>query len=160
MRLMLLVLRFVALVAMCVWLGGFMFYGGAVVPIMDEALGRFEAGMITRVVTNRLNLVGGFTVAIWLLLITVEWLDSPRSPRLGRSAAFLVSASLLVALIVLHGTMDRHLDTIGTYNFKPLHRMYLMISTVQWLMNLAILGLTIIQWTAAPKALSDASIGP
>src|SRR5690349_4032594 len=52
------IVRFAALVAMCAWLGGFMFYGGAVVPILDEALGSFDAGQITRRVTDRLNLVG------------------------------------------------------------------------------------------------------
>jgi hypothetical protein len=48
--------------------------------------------------------------------------------------------------------MDAHLDGRGTRGFRPLHRLYLMISTGQWLANLGLLALTVRLWTTLGRA--------
>jgi hypothetical protein len=45
----------------------------------------------------------------------------------------------LVILIALHGVLDRRLDAAEMRGFSPLHRLYLWVSTVQWLANLSLL---------------------
>ena len=54
---------------------------------------------------------------------------------------------LLVFLMAMHLVMENHLDRQGVKDFKPSHRLYLMVSTVQWAANLGVLGLTIRLWT-------------
>ncbi len=144
--------RFSALVAMCVWMGGFMFYGGVVVSILDATLGRVEAGMITRDVTNDLNAIGGATVLLWWALAAIEWRQSSRCLNFSRAGALAASFFALAVLLILHVIMDRHLDTIGTRGFKPWHRVYLMVSTAQWLTNLATIALTVHIWTRGERS--------
>lgn len=134
-------IRYAAMMGACVWVGGFMFYGGVVVPILDEALGSTDAGMITREVTDGLNLVGAATLAAWAVLVVVEWRRGPRWAVWSRCALVAASASALAALFVLHNVMDAHLDERGLGGFRPLHRQYLVISTAQWGANLLILAL-------------------
>jgi hypothetical protein len=134
---------------MTAWVGGFMFYGGAVVSILEDALGRFEAGMITRRVTVALNGVGIATVCLWLCLVWFERGDGPRRIRLARSWSLGLSTASLVLLIVLHAMMSRHLDERGTSGFRPWHRAYLLVSTLQWVFNLAILASSLHLWANA-----------
>ena len=51
--------RMVLLVSLMFWQGGFMFYGGVVVPVGGRILGsETRQGFITQSVTNYLNLAG------------------------------------------------------------------------------------------------------
>jgi hypothetical protein len=138
--------RFLAIVAMSVWLGGFMFYGGVVVSILERALGRLDAGMITREVTNVLNGIGVMTVAVWWLLLVIERGDSTRLCRVARTGALTFSSLSLVVLILLHVLMDYHLDRHGVHGFRPWHRAYLIASTAGWVANLVCVGLTLRIW--------------
>lgn len=64
-----------------IWQGGFMFYGGVVVPTGAAVLGsEVEQGFITQSVTNYLNLAGGVCAVLWGLTL---WLDA-RPPLLKR----------------------------------------------------------------------------
>lgn len=144
-----LALRFAALAAMAVWVGGFTFYGGIVVPILDDALGSLDAGQITRRVTDRLNQIGLATVAVWALGLVVDRRHG-RFPAV--SAGFLaVSLTTLLGLFWMHVRMDAHLDTVGLTGFKPWHRAYLMTSTIQWAANLGLLAATVRRWGAPAK---------
>ena len=139
--------RFAASVAMAAWVGGFMVYGGLVVAILDETLGRYEAGMITRRVTVGLNIIGMVAVGTCALLAWVEREVGRRIDRRSRLALLALSAASLLMLAVLHSEMDRRLDSTGLRGFKPWHRAYLMVSTGQWLANLGLIGVTIRIWT-------------
>lgn len=150
--------RFAASVAMCTWIGGFMFYGGLVVPILEDALGRYDAGMITRKVTVGLNLIGAVSVVLGFLLIWAERRIGGVLERGVRLALALISAASLVGLFVLHSRMDRWLDTVGLRGFRAYHRLYLMVSTGQWLANLGIIALTIRIWTSAGRSIAPAGI--
>lgn len=51
--------RLLLLWSLMFWQGGFMFYGGVVVPVSSRILGSdLEQGWITRSVTNYLNVSG------------------------------------------------------------------------------------------------------
>ena len=50
-----LVLRFLCLLSLSVWVGGFMFYSAVVIPVLHEAMGRLDTGFVTQKVTNAIN---------------------------------------------------------------------------------------------------------
>ena len=53
---------------------------------------------------------------------------------------------LLLFLIVLHGIMDERLETGSLRGFYPLHRAYLIASTVQWVANLGLMATSLVLW--------------
>lgn len=100
----LLVLRFLCLVSLSVWAGGFTFYSAVVIPVLHESLGSLETGYVTQRVTDYLNAVGGVAVALWWLL---AWADRPAGPAVaGRARLGLLAATtlLLAGVIVLPGS--------------------------------------------------------
>jgi len=130
------------------WQGGFTFYSAVVVPIGGSVL-RSEPtqGFITREVTEFMNLAGVVALAIWAWEMSAE----PLSRRLFSWALWLVMAAVLAALFWLHVRMDAHLDPdeLRIHNrsgFRTLHRAYLILSTVQWVAALVLLGGTLRAW--------------
>lgn len=135
-----LLIRWLGLVALSVWAGGFAFYGAVVVPILHDSMDSLQAGEITRRATDRLNASGGATVAIWWL---IAWLERGQGGRASTRARlwFLATSTLtLLGLVVLHGLMDARLDAGRLRDFYPWHRAYLIISTVQWVANLGLMA--------------------
>lgn len=142
-------LRFAAVLALGVWLGGFAFYSGLVIPVLHDAMSSPEAGRITQRVTDRLNGIG-------VLALTMAWgleIAERRPERRGGTPSWrsrwrlglLIGLTFsLAALAGLHEAMDRHLETRGLSGFYPLHRAYLLISTAQWLAEAGLLW----TWTA------------
>jgi hypothetical protein len=53
------VLRFLGLLGLIVWVGGFTFYSAGVIPVLHDVTPSRDAGRITQRVTDRLNLRGG-----------------------------------------------------------------------------------------------------
>ena len=133
--------RIVASLALSIWIGGFTFYSAAVIPVLHESLGVRRTGFITQRVTDTLNLVGiGATSVLWLLV----WLEkSGTLPlRARRRRALLVGATstILLFLVVLHRIMDQRLAIGAFERFYPLHRWYLIASTVQWFVNVVLVA--------------------
>src|ERR1043165_4509714 len=120
-----------------VWQGGFVFYGAVVVTVGTEVLGSArEQGFITRIVAMAMNLTGLCVLLAWLWDLLAE-----RTSRLKRRwATWLLLMLTLPALAVLHVRMDAHLDP-DTHqlhhrrDFRQLHRWYLRISTMQWVLS-------------------------
>ena len=143
-----LLIRSLCLFSMAVWVGGFTFHGGVVVPILNDELDHLQAGGITRRVTDVLNAAGVVTVALWAVAAWAERAAGPRWARLGRLALLVAASASLVALIVLHRVMEHRLD-VGPYlEFYPLHRIYLAVSTAQWLANLGLMVASVALWGA------------
>lgn len=125
--------RFLVLIALMFWQGGFAFYAAVVVPLGQEMLGRRQ-GFLTREVTDYLNLSG----AIALLLLAWDVAVVADRP-LGRSLRWCSWALMVVclfALVWLHPHMDRYLDLengriLDRATFRFEHRWYLWLSTVQ-----------------------------
>src|SRR5438552_320053 len=89
--------RFLVLLTLLFWQGGFMFYGAVIIPIGSEVLGSHrQQGFIARSVTNYLNLAGLASVLVfgWDIVSTRD----PAKRRLLRWALWL---SLLVTLGLL-----------------------------------------------------------
>ncbi len=155
--------RFLVLAALMFWQGGFTFYAAVVVPVGQEELGSHLAqGFITRRVTNYLNLAGA------VALVPLAWdvaraADPSVRRRRGRGLCWLGMTAALVALIWLHPHLDSLLDLdsqtlLDRARFRPMHRWYLWISTVQWALAVAYTALTV--WAWKEEAAKSAPLSP
>ncbi|GAC1464446.1 MAG: hypothetical protein NVSMB9_03130 [Isosphaeraceae bacterium] len=153
----LLALRWVALSALSVWVGGFTFYSAAVIPVLHDAIGTIETGAITRQVTDTLNATGVVAVTSWWILVGTELgIRRGRGFRL-RVGLLLTSTLILLAQFQLHVVMDQRLDTQSLKHFYRLHRFYLIGSTIQWATNLGMLGASLWIWgTGTPPSIKPA----
>lgn len=102
--------RFVVLLTLMFWQGGFTFYAAVVVPVGTEVLGSAtDQGWITRQVTAYLNLAGAVGVATLGWDIAVAG-DPDRRRRRLRLLAWFGLAVTLVVLAWLHPRLDALLD--------------------------------------------------
>ena len=145
-------LRSLALLLWIGWQGGFFFYAAVVVPIGGAELGsELEQGLITRRVTVWLNLIGLLAISSWwVALWATSWSASARLRWLMTGGVGLVAAGL-IGLFVLHGSLDAQIEletrsVIDHEEFYEGHRVYLVISAIQWLVTFAILPLTLWGW--------------
>ncbi len=143
--------RFFLLAALMFWQGGFTFYSAVVIHVGHEVLGsQRRQGMVTRSVTNYLNLGGVVALALW------GWdVASTRDLSLRRRRLRWLLWSLLVltlgALAWLHVPLDELIDSdtfhiLDSSRFRVLHSWYLHISTVQWAGSLLLTALTLMAW--------------
>ncbi len=122
-----------------VWFGGFTFYALVVVPTGHHVLrSKVRQGFITQQVTNKLNVLGGVTLAAlaWQV-IAVRRAKSQRWFRVA-TISWAALAVTLVVLFWLHPHLDALLDLVARSvmdddKFYSLHRWYLIVATVQWL---------------------------
>src|SRR5262249_10459368 len=121
--------RFLVLVALMFWLGGLMFYGAVVVPIVRAQLIGPERSLITQRVTGWINFAG--TIAI-LLMFAEVWAASASR---WRWLAWAGMALPQLAVIWLHRELS-HQMTAGLHRtesagFLVWHGIYLACNTVQ-----------------------------
>ena len=147
---MILLRRYLVLAALFFWQGGFTFYASVVVPVGQQVFGHLRQGFVTRQVTEYMNLSGAIALAIlsWDLLVGR---DPAAWRRWGRWLSWAGMVLALIWLHWLHGRMDELLVTKGRLildeeAFRPRHRLYLWISTVQWAFALLYLLLTLMLW--------------
>jgi len=149
-----LLVRWLALVGMTVWLGGFTFYSAVVLPILHDELGSLEAGRITGNVANALNASGvGALLAWWLLAWEERSIGEPRARRV-RAALLGTTTAILAGLAALHPVLDARLEAGSMRSFYPLHQVYLIASTAQWGVNLALLAATVWVWQSPTERLT------
>jgi hypothetical protein len=141
----------VVLIALMFWQGGFTFYAAVVVPIGQGVLqSHLEQGFITRQVTNYLNVSG----AVALLCLAWDGMASKDPAAIRRRVrwiAWLVMVLSLAMLVWLHGSLDQLLDPenkslLDRRPFRSLHRLYLWISTLQWVFAVVYSSLTLAAW--------------
>ena len=138
--------RILATLLLALWFGGFTFYALVVVPTGHQVLGsKVRQGLITQLVTQRLNALAGVTLAalLWQLVASRGAGGSTGSRRVAW-ISWAVLAVSLAALVLLHPLMDALLDAprrvvLDDDRFYSLHRVYLIVSTVQWLAGLVCL---------------------
>jgi hypothetical protein len=122
-----------------VWFGGFTFYALVVVPTGHHVLrSKVRQGFITQQVTNKLNVLGGVTLAAlaWQV-IAVRRAKSQRWFRVA-TISWAALAVTLAVLFWLHPHLDALLDPVARSvvdddKFYSLHRWYLIVATAQWL---------------------------
>jgi hypothetical protein len=145
--------RFLVLIALMFWQGGFTFYAAVVVPIGQEVVGRETQPFITRQVAVWINISGGIALLMLALDVAAARREARWAHRL-RWLTWLGMAAALVALVCLYPQIDRYLDPeiqeiSGHRALRPWHRAYLWVSTVQWGFGLVYVGLTLRAWREA-----------
>lgn len=142
--------RFLALIALSFWQGGFTFYASVVVPLGQQVFGPLRQGFFTRQVTVYLNLAGAaaLVVLLWDLLAAR---DVSKWRRGLRWLLWIGMMLTLAWLIQLHGRLDELLVPKGLIIrdaevFRMQHRIYLWISTAQWAWGLLYLFTTLVVW--------------
>ncbi len=151
--------RFLVLIALMFWLGGFTFYAGVVVPIGQDVLGsHLDQGFITRLVTKYLNLSAAAALLVLVLDLVAGrealWL------RALRWLFWLGMVGTLAVLVWLHPQLDQYLDLqqreiTDRHAFRTGHRVYLWVSTVQWGCGLVYVWLMLRAWRGEDRALSE-----
>lgn len=122
-----------AILAWSVWIGGFMFYFGVVVPVGGGIVGGSEQGFVTQHVTFRLNLIGAASLSI------LAWNSWAAKSRLLVVTVVLMSLCH-AALFTLHHWLDLMIvsrEIADQVRFASLHESYEGISTVQWIAAMA-----------------------
>jgi len=142
--------RFLVVVVLMFWLGGFTFYAGVVVPIGTRVLkSPMKQALITREVTSSLNVTG--TVA----LLPLAWDGFATRDRAWRRRTrlglWLFMALCQAALFALHARLNSMFDVVamdvGDYDaFHLAHRGYLWLHTLQWAAGVAFIVLMLIGW--------------
>lgn len=130
--------RFAITVTLAVWWGGLTFYAAIVVPLGIEQFGGVEQGALTQRVTLRLNMAGTI-VGIFLLADALG--RKPRNCRVVLASALI---GLQAGLWFWHSRLSRWLGATSMSprsdeSFYFEHRIYLWITTVQWLVGLVCL---------------------
>lgn len=143
--------RFLVVMALLYWQGGFLFYSAAVVPIGQDMLGVTQ-GFITRRVTVALNVAGAVAV-VPLLLDALLSGEPRRGRRVLRLFCWAIIAITLVLLFWMHPRLDDYLDVErhiveNARAFRRWHRWYLWISTIQWALGLVYMVLMLQAWRA------------
>lgn len=150
---MLITRRFLLLLALMFWQGGFMFYGAVTVPIVRAQLGPGPSrSMITQQVTQWMNLIG--TLAI-LAMFADLW-ASPVERKRWRWVAWLAMALPQPAVILFHRQLSHQMAASGFQSsdmtgFLVWHRLYLSMNAIQWLGGLAFALLSIRAWRDADR---------
>jgi len=151
--------RCLVFAALLFWYGGATFYVSVVIPVGLHTLQ--PPGLqtfVTRTVTLLLNSIGA--VALGLFAWDVRATRDPCSGR--RLARWLACAGMLLTLVVLiwmHVRLDRLIDVqklqvLDREALRPLHRLYVAISGLQWTCGTVYAFLTLYAWreeAARPK---------
>ncbi len=122
------VARYLAVVALALWIGGLSFYALVVVPVGTDVIGGSEQGFVTQRVTGWLNWIGVTSLAVLLPSVRKRWM-------LGTWGALALT---LAALFALHLKLDALLEgkageAISHGTFYNWHRAYLVVTALQWL---------------------------
>src|SRR5438067_5280668 len=102
--------RFLALVALMVWQGGFVFYSAVVVPVAMSVLDPPALqSFVTLEVTRCLNLAGAVALSVLALEVGLTT-DSSRRRRAARWLCWALMLAALVVLFLLHPHLVRFMD--------------------------------------------------
>ena len=129
-----------------------MFYGGVVVEIGGRLLGsETQQGFITQSATNYLNLAGLVCLLLWTEHL---WHERERGVSKFEWGSLLLNWLSLGLLAGIHLKMDLVLETVTAKVVDPArfdlyHKLYIGISSLQWLASLLMLILALHRWDSA-----------
>ena len=148
--------RYLVLLTIAFWMGGFTFYTGIVIGVANRVLGdERDVGFVTQQVTNWLNYIG---ILALVILGASAWVERRGLPRLLMLLCWLAMALLEVALFFVHAALDRRLvipthKVLGPLNtFFDMHRLYMVTASAQWAAALLYLWLAIITWSKVKES--------
>jgi hypothetical protein len=141
-------LRLLWLVGFSFWMGGFVFYTSYVVPILREEVG--ESGIVTRHVAVIFNRLGAVVLAYWFL---VWWIER-RQPAWRTTALVLLilNAALQACLFSAYPWLAAAPQELSDPVFYFRHRVYLWLHTIQFLLSVCTLAITLRRWQLTDRA--------
>jgi hypothetical protein len=147
--------RFLVLIALMFWQGGFTFYAAVVVPIGQDVVGKETQPFITRQVAQAINISGAAALLVLALDLTGAARETVWAHRV-RWLMWLGMVAALAVLVWLHPQIDRYMNVesqeiISHKALRPWHRAYLWVSTVQWGFGLVYAWLTLRAWREADR---------
>ena len=156
--------RYLVLLTLAFWMGGFTFYTGVVIHIGNHVMGgERDIGFITQAVTIWLNRIG----VLSLIILGASALVQQRGMlRILLWLSWLGMAATQIGLFLIHSVLDGMLET-STHKihghmdvFFNWHRLYMAVATAQWCAALVYLWLIMVLWRqsdriAAKTVLSD-----
>jgi hypothetical protein len=152
---LLLARRFLVLIALMFWQGGFTFYAAVVVPIGQEVVGKETQPFITRQVARWINISGAAALAILALDLAAASREA-RWAHYFRWLLWLGMGAALIGLVWLYPRIDQHMNVevqeiVNRKAMRPWHRAYLWVSTVQWGCGVLYAWLTLRAWYEADR---------
>jgi hypothetical protein len=146
------ILRFLTVLAIAVWFGGFTFYSTAVISTAQEVLhSHLRAGLITQQVTGWLNLISLPALAVCLANLIGQRKSKCKGWLWLLAGALGVMVLLQAALFAVHPMLDKMIvnrEIADEGAFFKLHRVYLVLSTGQWLATLGYVWSSLRLWRA------------
>jgi len=147
--------RFIVILALGFWLGGFTFYASVVIHTGHRVFhGQREVGFLTQQVTHWLNLSGAAALAILFWNVLMEGRKTTTWLRSGLWLTWLAMVIVQVTLFALHPRLDALLN-IETHRilpgsgFRRTHNLYMNLSTIQWAAGLSHLWLLLLVWRSS-----------
>ncbi len=129
------------------WLGGLAFYALFVIPLGIARWGAPEQGVVTAVVTTRLHWIA-------MLAIVCAIADAIQQRHRWLFAASFFLAVTQIVLFALHDqmslTLARSESALGDGSFYGIHRLYLFVTTIQFMVGLALLVRLLVPGTFLP----------
>ena len=144
--------RVVFVGAVALWIGGFGFYAGIVVPTGGKVLhSHLKQGFITQQVTNWINLIALFALTVFLWNLIAMRGQGRWALRLA-VISWMGMALIQIALFPLHVIMDRGIDgtnrrLFDAPHFDSLHDIYVSLATAQWFLGVFFVIVAMYQWT-------------
>ena len=141
-----LVRRGVAIAALSLWIGAIAFYGAVVVPAGGKVLGAEAQGFVTQRVAAELNVIA------LVALAALAW-NTFVLRRASLVVTWLVMLAAQGALFLLHPYVSALLDAtthrvLDPDAFYMRHRIYLLVTTAQWLAAVVHGAFALIAWRA------------
>jgi hypothetical protein len=153
-----LLLRYLVLIGLAFWMGGFTFYAGVVIHVGHRVFGTMrETGFLTQQVTLWLNRSGAIVLAILILnLLLTRRQIAPRW-WITAAATLAIMIAVQIALFELHPRLDAFLDASTQIirerpAFHREHLMYMNLSTAQWTAALIHLWTLLVLWRKSDRA--------
>jgi hypothetical protein len=124
------------IIALSIWWGAFTFYAGIVVPVGMRVLGSHtEMGFITQQVTVYLNIL---SLSVFLFYAYFLKNEGITGNKLVEEITAISLIGFQILLFLLHNYQTELLDfenhkIINRENFYLLHRIYLIVETLIWI---------------------------
>ncbi len=142
--------RFLVILVLSVWFGGFTFYSVVVIPTGIKVLhSHIRVGLVTQEVTRWLNLIG--VVALAIFAWNVAALRKVENKKWLRvlAASWAIMVLMQIGLFALHPILDSQIvgrDLVNESKFYNWHRVYLIVATAQWLATIVYLWSSLKLW--------------
>lgn len=149
--------RFLVILAVGFWLGGFTFYAGVVIHTGHRVFGSArETGFLTQQVTNWLNISGACALLILLWNVLALRKQFGRWSRALLWLTWGLMVALQITLFLMHPALDQMLDVeahriLDRARFHQLHKLYMNLSTAQWSAGLLHIWVALRAWRSSDR---------